>query len=246
MEKKNLPVLLAKIDSTLNLLQAMVNQYETQIPTIVARIHLAKKHLVQRYFTELFTDISWITKTILSRKALKKKFEHETLDLDILSRDLVQYLTVEPTTNLAEAISPWRKKILQAVESLDHDFLIITEGVRGLSGEIKQSFRNFKSVEKMLKDTLYLPSGTSEQEIISVLSVMTREVSAVNALLLSPGRIDPITAAQVQALRKVLLRDWNTLLQGMVNLFSEAYKETQPARKVRIVISRTGVSELSM
>lgn len=244
MEKKNLTVLLAKIDSKLNLLQAMMAQYETQIPTVAARVRQAKLHLQQT--DALFIDLSWITRTILSKKILKKLFEHQALDLHILKEQLAQYVASEASGKLNEAIIHWRKKILKVLESVEHDLLIIEEQTGKLAADIGKSFTNFLSAEKKMKDVLLVPSARSENDLISALAIMTQDVSTIGSILLSPGKIDPIPAAQVQALRKVMLRDWNILLQGMVNLFLDAFKETKPIREVRIIVGRTGVPELSI
>ena len=245
-EKKNLKVLLAKIDSKLNLLQAMVAQYETQLPTIAARMRQAKMHLQQNDIPLLFSDLTWITRTILSKKTLKKIFEHQALDLYILKEQLAVYLTTMQAGKLNTTITNWRKKILKALESLEHDFLIIEEQAGGLSPEIGSSSNNFMAAEKKMKNIILAPSARSENELVSGLSIMTQEINAVNSIILSPGNIDPITASQAQALRKVLLQDWKALLQIMAALFTEAYQEVKPLREIRIIVGRTGVPELSI
>lgn len=239
MEKKNLKVLLAKIDSKLNLLQAMVKQYETQIPTVAARIKQAQVHLQQKNIRDLYIDLRWITKNILGKKVLHKMFQHHALDLHILNEELARYSVKESDNPLNSAIMHWRKKILRSLESISHDLLIMNEKTP-YSSDMKKSYAEFLIVENKLKNMLLLPSGHSEQNILSLLSIMTREIQAVNSIFLEGG------SADMQALRKVLLQDWNTLLQGMVNLFSDAFKEVKPIREVRIIIGRTGVPELSI
>src|SRR3989338_945552 len=166
-EKKNLKVLLAKIDSKLKLLQAMVAQYETQLPTIAARMRQAKMHLQQNDIPLLFSDLTWITRTILSKKTLKKIFEHQALDLYILKEQLAVYLTTMQAGKLNTTITNWRKKILKALESLEHDFLIIEEQAGGLSPEIGSSSNNFMAAEKKMKNIILAPSARSENELVS-------------------------------------------------------------------------------
>jgi len=102
------------------------------------------------------------------------------------------------------------------------------------------------AAEKKMKNIILVPSARSENELVSGLSIMTQEINAVNSIILSPGNIDPITASQAQALRKVLLQDWKALLQIMAALFTEAYQEVKPLREIRIIVGRTGVPELSI
>lgn len=239
MEKKNLNFLLAKIDSKLNLLRAMVNQYETQIPTVAARIRQAQIHLPQKNILTLYIDLEWITKTILSKKVLKKIFGNQALDLRILSEKLRPYLIAEADNPLNFAIMHWRKRILRSLESISHDLLIMNEKTP-YSPDMKKSYAEFLIVENKLKNMLLLPSGQSEQNLLSLLTVMTREVQIASSIFWEGGSSD------MQALRKVLLHDWDVLLKSIVLLFTAAYKELKPAKELRIVVGRTGVSELSI
>ena len=240
-EKKNLTVLLAKIDSKLNLLQAMVAQYETQIPTVAARVRQAKSHLQQ--IDALFIDLSWITRTILRKKILKKLFEHQALDLHILKEQLAKYLTSEASSKLNEAITHWRKKILKALESVEHDLLIIEEQTGGLDIEIGRFLREFSAGAKSLRNILLAPISTADQEMVSLLSLLTENVELVNSIL-SNAKSDPIHSSQAAALRKVIMYDWIIFIEAMRSLFADAYKYSTPAKQIRLRQSRTGISQL--
>lgn len=228
--------LLARIDSKLNLILPIVAQYQTQIPTVVARLKIAQIHNQEKDVKELFFDLEWITRNLLGRKALSKKFEgfeHQILDLHLLKEDLRNYLSLRQSGDaLEEAIALWRKKLLRSFEAVEHDLLMIkekTENEKVFSFELGRTIRDFLMSEEILKQKLW-KLEVKEGEIIQLFSYLGEEIKNINSFLLGPRKI-----VILQALRKVLLQDWNELVGLMVVVFAKAYPESRPAGVVRAV-----------
>lgn len=239
--------LLARIDSKLNLILPAVSEYQTQIPTIVARVRRAQVHVREKNIHDLFFDLEWITKNLLGRKALKKTFthfEHQILNLHLLKEQLKRHLLAGNSDDvLGQAVAHWRKKLLKSFESVEHDLMIIKEKMEAemlLSHELKMTLNFFLTSEQALKEKLWSPAVT-EEDIIGLFSFMGEKVQSINRLLMTPRRVDII-----EVLRKVLLQDWGKLIDVMVALFKEAYKKTTPSIEVRAVRGREGIPRLDI
>ena len=233
--------LLAKIDSKLNLTLAIVSEHQTQIPSIVARVKLAQVHTKEKDIHALFFDLEWITQNLLGRKALQKlfkSFQHQFLDLHLLKEELKKQLLTRPAGDaLGEAVAFWRKKLLKSLEAVEHDLLIITEKTetKHFSFQFKRTVNYFLISEKTLKQKLWTPS-VSEEDVIKLFSYLGEEMKIIDALL------SPANELIIQTLRKVLIRDWNELVELMVVIFTKAYPESRPARAVK----RKGVQYLEI
>lgn len=242
-EKKNLTVLLVKISDKLTLLRNMVAKFETKIPTLAARIRLAQVHLKENNVQQLYIDLSWITKTIFSRRALRQRFEYQTLDLNILKQDLSGYLREEPTNVLAEAIQHWRRKILENVRELRLFFQIISKELS--IQEAERSYNTMANLEKRMREILLLPSKESEKKMLSLLTLMANEVSVINNIFIYSINANYRTKAAKQAQQKELLDRWNTVLRMVAALFNEAYRGNEQV-KILVIEDRGGVAELSI
>lgn len=174
---KKQDILLANIDSKLNLLLAMVSEYQTKIPTIVAKIRQAKTHLGVEELEALFFDLEWITTTILSKKALRSRFEYQTIDLYKLKEELKRYLqTAKQTNPLTKTVQQRLPKLIRAFESIEQDFIHLEKQTRNYYPEINQPLKEIIQLATAFKNKLWVPSNTTEQEIIDRVLILTKEI----------------------------------------------------------------------
>lgn len=238
----NFQKLLARIEAKLNLVYVLISEQETKIPTVIARIKQAQVHLQQKDLPTLYLDLEWITKVMLSKKALRRLGEHQMIDLQLLKKELGRYVTAEkPASQLAAAIPRWRGRILRALQHLEDDVIILREKTATITTyELARTIIDFQNAEKKMKEQLFVPTIHSEQEIMTLLSLLTQEMQTINAILLN------IQIGLVQAWRKVLLQDWNKLIDGLEALFKDAYKEIKPVARVLVVKSEQGPQRLEI
>ncbi len=237
---KDLTKLLAKIESKLNLLLASCSEFEIQLSTIIVKIRQVRAYLEQKKLDELSVGLAWIIETILSKKLLRRRFEHLALDLLLLNRQLhiqLEQKSAFPADALSHAVQRHRKKLLHAFESLEEvlKLLRINNKPVDLPG-LRNSLRDSVAVEQNLKHTFWIASLGKEPEIIHLLSLLTEEIKVLNDILIHVPELE-----RIQALRKVLLHDWNAVVEIIAAIFKDTYRETKSAARVIAAADEEGV-----
>ncbi len=240
--KKLIP-LLAQIDSKLNLLLAMVSEYELKIPTLVTRVRQARLNLAKKNLNALFLDLEWITRTILSRKVLRQRFERQTLDLHILKEELKNHVGASGPKNVFEqSVQRWQLRLIRGFKALERDLWAILEATQTIYVEdLRNSVRNAIAVETDLKNQVWVPSHTNETIVIQTISLLTERTENLNNILLSVPHSE-----RLQELRRKLLDSWNGFVEVMMNLFKEIYQEAKPVVNVRTSGSRQTIQHLEI
>lgn len=235
--------LLAKIESKLTLVLLLASEYETRLPTVIARIKQAQAHLHQKEITALYLDLEWITKAMFSKKTLRRLGEHQIIDLQLLRNELGRYVTSEKSSSrLGAAIPRWRGRMLKALEHLEHDLIIVREKTAAITTyELARTIIDFQNAGEKIRDLAFVPPADCEQKIINLVSLLTLEMQTINTLLLEIKKVE-----MAQGFRRVLLSDWNAFIYCLEGLFKDAYREIQPAAAIRVVRSKEGIQELQV
>ena len=233
--------ILVHIDSKLNLLLAMVSEYQAKIPTVFARINQAKANLQDNKIEALFFDLEWITTTILNKRALRRLFELQTLDLNILKEELKKFLTAEKLEDvLARALYKQRHALARVFEGLESYFTILSEKTIHLGfGNLNSSIRGTVAAERSLKSKLLIPSNTTEIEIIKAVSYVTKEIVDLNKILISISQIKGI-----EGMQRVLLYDWDKLMKIIAAIFKDFSQETKSSIVIHVLKNKEGLTIL--
>ena len=219
---ENMDKLLAGIDSKLNILLVMTYEYQAKIPTLIIRINEAKVHLQNSQIEALLFDLEWITDTILKKKALRRLFEFQTLDLNLLKEKLKRsFTTLKPADALAKAVYQQRHALARAFEKLENYFRILSEKTIKLSlDKLNSSLRSAVNAERNLKSKLFVPNQVKELEINQAISILTTKIIDLNKILISISKIDGM-----EGMQKVLVYDWNDLINIIINILKNVYQE---------------------
>lgn len=227
--------LLARIESKLNLLFVMVSSFEAQIPTIVARIRQAQMHLQASDSPALFFDLDWITRTLLGRKALRKQFEYQTLDLNALKEELRKFLETEkPEDSLAKAVRNQRKKLFNAFKNLEDNILILGQRARkNRMTEFYKPINTFLSLEKELKANCWTLSLKNQSDFFKSFSTLTIQLQEVISI------INKAVSQEAEGLKWLIQKNWDDLNNIFVVIFNMAYASA----KINIVVTKKKTKE---
>ncbi len=220
---KQLYQLLARIDSKLNLLLAMVSKYQAKIPTVFARINRAKINLQDNKIEDLYFDLEWITTTILNKKDLRRLFEFQTLDLNVLKEELKRFfMAVKREDVFAKEIYKQRHSLARVFENLETFFIVLSEKTTEITfGAIKSSLQDTIATERSLKAKLLVPEKTTQVEIRDAIDNFTVEIADLNDILISMAQIE-----RIEGMQKLFIYDCNKLMGIIETIFNEVSKET--------------------
>lgn len=231
--------LLIRIDDQLKLLQGYFTAYLPrfagnmgQVYTLREMVNSARRHAQLQKVDDVHYDLEFITETVLKNTRLKNELENFVLRLVPLRDQLGEFI-------LTVTIEDDRKKLNRLLLSVEHDLEEMKELARWDAPLVRKIDEFFSLAQEAKKDLERAIPQEKELEIMRRFSSMCAVIRAVLINIRSSNSHEK--SLPMQALRKVLLQDWNALISLLKDKFEEIYTQKIRPQGVFLSSRREGV-----
>ena len=184
--------------------------------TLLDTVQKTREYCQEQRIDYVHAEVEWIIDAIFKNPFLKKELTSFALRLTPLKNQLGEFI-------LTITLQDDRKKLSSLLLSVEHDLEEMKEKSAGDKLLIRKIDNFFSLAAEARKDLEKAIPQEKELEIMHRFSSMCAVIRAILLNLRSNERLE--NSLPMQALRKVLLHDWNILISLLKDKFEDIYKQ---------------------